>query len=113
MRVTGDQIRRPRPAQCTGDARYGDWIEALALNGIGVSIPMTLDGRVFYYSDYNLGGGHKEDFDASRAWSCCSGTRPQAVADYADLVYFHDRDNLYVNLFTPARPSLHYFSEGL
>ena len=35
-------------------------------------------------------------------WSCCTGTRPQAVAEYTDLVYFHDADNLYVNLFTPS-----------
>ena len=35
-------------------------------------------------------------------WSCCTGTRPQAVADYADLVYFHDADTLHVNLFTPS-----------
>ena len=39
--------------RCTGDARYGDWVERLAINGIGASIPMTADGRVFYYSDYN------------------------------------------------------------
>ena len=84
----------------TGDARYGDWIERLVLNGIGASIPMTPDGRVFYYSDYNLHGGTKRNTDFG--WSCCTGTRPQAVADYADLVYFRDADTLYVNLFTPS-----------
>ena len=84
----------------TGDARYGDWVERLVLNGIGASIPMTRDGRVFYYSDYCLHGATKRLTDFG--WSCCTGTRPQAVADYADLVYFHDADNLYVNLFTPS-----------
>ena len=84
----------------TGDARYGDWVERLAINGLGASIPMTRDGRVFYYSDYNLHGGTKRNIDFG--WSCCTGTRPQAVADYHDLVFFHDADNLYVNLFTPA-----------
>jgi DUF1680 family protein len=85
---------------CTGDARYGDWAERLAINGIGAGIPMTADGRVFYYSDYNPHGGAKRNYE--RGWSCCAGTRPQAVADYCDLIYFKDRDNLYVNLFAPS-----------
>ena len=84
----------------TGDARYGDWIEKLVFNGIGASIPMTADGRVFYYSDYNLYGGTKRDIDFG--WSCCTGTRPQAIADYYDLIYFRDAQNLYVNLYTPS-----------
>ena len=85
---------------CTGDARYGDWAERLAINGIGAGTHTTADGRVFYYSDYNPRGGTKRNYD--RGWSCCTGTRPQAVADYCDLVYFKDRDNLYVNLFAPS-----------
>ena len=84
----------------TGDAKYGDWVERLALNGIGASIPMSADGRVFYYSNYNPHGGEKRNTDFG--WSCCTGTRPQAAADCCDLVYFKDKDNLYVNLFTPS-----------
>jgi DUF1680 family protein len=84
----------------TGDARYGDWTERLLLNGIGASIPMAGDGRVFYYSGYNLGGAAKRNLNA--AWPCCSGTRPQAIADYHDLIYFRDADSLYVNLFTES-----------
>lgn len=84
----------------TGNASYGDWVERLLLNGIGASIPMTAEGHVFYYSDYCLSGGAKRNTDYG--WSCCTGTRPQAVADCADLIYFHDAENLYVNLFTPS-----------
>jgi DUF1680 family protein len=84
----------------TGDAQYGDWIERLVINGIGASIPMTDDGRVFYYSDYCLYGGAK--FLTDFGWSCCTGTRPQAVADYYDLIYFYDPQNLYVNLFASS-----------
>lgn len=84
----------------TGEARYGDWVEKLVFNGIGASLPMTKDGRVFYYSDYCPHGGAKHNTDFG--WSCCTGTRPQALADYDDLVYFHDANNLYVNLFTPS-----------
>jgi len=83
----------------TGDARYGDWIELLALNGIGASIPMDPDGGVFYYSEYNLGGSAKQNM---APWACCSGTRAQATADFHDIIFFHDEGGLYVNLFTPA-----------
>ena len=83
----------------TGDARYGDWAERLLLNAIGASIPMSADGRVMYYSDYNVHGGRKRNNDFG--WSCCTGTRPQAVADVCDLVYFHDAENLHINMFTP------------
>jgi hypothetical protein len=84
----------------TGDAKYGDWIERLVINATGASIPMDADGRVFYYSDYNLGGGVKKNHEAG--WACCSGSRTEAVTDYHDLIYFKDDDNLYVNLFTPS-----------
>lgn len=83
----------------TGDARYGDWIERLAINGIGASISSSPDGSVFYYSNYNLAGASKQNI---YPWACCTGTRPQAIADYCDLTYFHDSDSIYVNLFTPS-----------
>jgi uncharacterized protein len=84
----------------TGDARYGDWIERLAYNGIAATIPMSSDGRVFYYSDYGALGGVKRNHWG--AWSCCTGTRPMALGDLHDLVYFHDSDDVYVNLYVPS-----------
>ncbi|MHB0998373.1 MAG: beta-L-arabinofuranosidase domain-containing protein [Armatimonadota bacterium] len=84
----------------TGDARYGDWIERLVLNGISASIPSTDDGRVFYYSDYNIDGGEKRHIDIQ--WSCCTGTRPMAAADFHDIIYFKDQKGIYVNLYTPS-----------
>jgi DUF1680 family protein len=84
----------------TGDARYGDWIERLTWNGLAATIPMSADGQVFYYSDFNALGGTKQNYTAG--WSCCTGTRPMGLADLHDLVYFHDDTNLYVNLFIPS-----------
>ena len=84
----------------TGDARYGDWVELLAYNGIGASIPMNAHGGVMYYSDYNLDGGVKANTDGG--WECCTGTRPQAVADYCDQIYYKDADSLYVALYVPS-----------
>jgi uncharacterized protein len=84
----------------TGDARYGDWIERLLINGIGASLPMSADGRVMYYAGHGLSGACKTHNMPS--WACCAGTRIQAVADYHDLIFFKDGDSLYVNLYTPA-----------
>ena len=88
---------------CIGDARFGDWTERLILNGIGASLSMTPEGRVFYYSDYNTSGAFKKNIETP--WTCCTGTRPMAVADYHDLIYFHTADTLFVNLFTPSTVS--------
>lgn len=84
----------------TGDAKYGDWAERLMYNGIYASIPSTADGKVFYYSDYNLEGGEKRHIDIQ--WSCCTGTRPMAAADFHDIIYFKDEQSLYVNIYTPS-----------
>ncbi len=86
--------------QFTGEARYGDWIERLLYNGIGAALPMTPDGRNFYYSDYRLGGGMK--VYAWDTFTCCSGTYIQNIADYHNLVYLKDAEALYVNLFLPS-----------
>lgn len=84
----------------TGDARYGDWTERLVLNGIGASMPMSGDGRVLYYSDYNPAEGAK--INCVQGWSCCAGTRPEAIADYYDQIYLHSSDGLFVSLYTPS-----------
>lgn len=95
----------------TGDARYGDWAERLSINGIGGTMPMTPGGRVLYYSDYNVQGGEKVQHRAP--WSCCTGTRPQAVAELSDLAWFHDATNLYLNLFTPSTVRWQVHGESL
>jgi len=85
---------------CTGEARYGDWIERLVYNGIGAALPMTGNGETFYYGDYHTGSGTK--YYLWDHWPCCSGTYIQAVADYVNLVYFRDSSGIYVNLFVPS-----------
>ena len=85
----------------TGEARYGDWIERLLYNGIGAVLPITGNGKHFYYSDYRVAGGVK--YYARSTYTCCSGTYIQAVTDYHDLIYFHDSAALYVNLYLPSK----------
>ena len=43
----------------TGEARFGDWMERLLYNGIGAALPITENGKNFYYADYRLAGGIK------------------------------------------------------
>ena len=84
----------------TGDARFGDWVELLTYNGIGASPAMHPAGCVQYYSSYNVYNGVKANNNG--VWTCCAGTRPEAVADYCALVWFQDASALYVNLYTPS-----------
>ena len=84
----------------TGEARYGDWIERLLYNGIGSALPTLSTGKTFYYANYNVGMATKQ-YGWSN-WSCCSGTYIQDVADYHNIVYYHDDDGLYINLLLPS-----------
>ena len=88
----------------TGQAKYGDWIEKMLYNGIGAGLPIEPDGHTFYYSDYRVGGGAKV-YREDQKWCCCSGTYSQAVPDYHNLIYLHDNEGLYVNLFVPSEIS--------
>jgi len=88
----------------TGQAKYGDWVEKMFYNGIGAALPLQPDGHTFYYSDYRVVGGTKFYRD-DQLWSCCSGTYPQAIADYHNLIYLRDHESLYVNLFVPSEVS--------
>jgi hypothetical protein len=96
----------------TGEARYGDWIEKMVYNGIGAALPMSGRGDTFYYSDYNIGGAHKV-YSKWGPFPCCSGTFPQAVADYHNIIYYKDSNNLYVNLFVPSSVTWDYDGDDI
>jgi DUF1680 family protein len=84
----------------TGEARYGDWIERLLYNGIGAALPIKDRGTHMYYMDYHLGSDLK--YYSRNPFTCCSGTYFQNIAEYSNLVYFHDANALYVNLYLPS-----------
>lgn len=86
--------------QLTGEARYGDWMERLLYNGIGAALPMRGRGETFYYADYRLRDARKYYF--GDPWPCCSGTYLQSVAEYPNLLFFHDADGLNVALYVPS-----------
>lgn len=84
----------------TGDARYGDGLERVALNGLLAVREPDAGGDYPYYSSYNA--------EASKTyypqkWPCCSGTLVQGVADYVKNIYFRAVDGIAVNLYAPSR----------
>jgi DUF1680 family protein len=92
--------------QFTGEAKFGDWIERLLYNGIGAALPMGAGGKTFYYADYRLStvgtmGSARKVYHWD-CYPCCSGTYLQDVADYHNVIYFKDRQSLYVNLFVAS-----------
>ena len=84
----------------TAEGRYGDGLERIIYNALLASKDPGGDGEYFYYSDY-----HSEARKGyyKRKWPCCSGTLIQAVADYPLDIYFHTRNALFVNLYTPSQ----------
>lgn len=84
----------------TGEARFGDWIERLLYNGIGAALPIKDRGTHMYYMDYHLGSALK--YYSRNAFTCCSGTYFQNIAEYSNLVYFKEAGGLCVNLYLPS-----------
>ncbi len=88
----------------TADASYGQWTED-ALYNMTIASLETRDGYPTYYSDYSSDGGTKY-LRWDWPWACCAGTRPLVVMEYLKSIYFHDTQNLYVNLYTNSSVSL-------
>lgn len=65
-----------------------------------------------YYADYFINGGFKSVEDgrmhlsgASFEWQCCTGTFPEDVAEYANLLYYQDEEGLYISQYLPSKVS--------
>ncbi len=84
----------------TKEPDYGNWVEALLFNATAATIPMTEDGKVIYYSDYNMYGAKK--MNRQEGWTCCTGTRPLLVAEMQRLIYFEDEQDLYISQYVPS-----------
>ncbi len=83
----------------TRDSRYGDSMERVMYNTVLGARPLEPDGQAFYYADYNVNG---KRVYSNHIWPCCSGTLPQIAADYRISGYFHDGNDVYVNLYLPS-----------
>lgn len=94
----------------TGDAKYGDWAEKMLYNGCGGQPPITSEGKVMYYADYFVNGGFKSVEDGRMhengcnfEWQCCTGTFPEDVAEYSNMLYYHDEGGLYISQYLNSR----------
>ncbi|MCH9276985.1 glycoside hydrolase family 127 protein [Bifidobacterium amazonense] len=93
----------------TGEARYGAWAERMLLNCVGGQPDIKPNGELLYYANYFADGGMKSTVDRrlqregqNFRWQCCSGTFPQDVAEYANMLYYADDDALYVTQYLPS-----------
>jgi DUF1680 family protein len=102
----------------TKDAKYGDWAEMLLYNGVLSLPPITDEGKVMYYANYFLDGGIKTVLDRRYhgapaayddlqvtfhyCWQCCTGTYPQAVSEYSNMIYFLEEDAVYISQYVPS-----------
>lgn len=96
--------------QFTGDARYGDWVERMLYNGLGGQLPITKQGKIMYYASYFIDGAIKSVEDrrlfangSSFEWQCCTGTFPQDVAEYSNMLYYQSNDTLYISQYLPSK----------
>ncbi|MBI3920830.1 MAG: glycoside hydrolase family 127 protein [Armatimonadetes bacterium] len=84
----------------TGDPTYGDYYERALLNGI-LGTQRSDNGQLIYYVPLATGCAKQWGTPYDSFW-CCYGTGIESFAKLGDSLYFHDRSNLYVNLFVAS-----------
>src|ERR1051325_7346249 len=90
-------------------AEYADYYERALYNHILASQnPET--GMMCYYVP--LRSGSRRDFNSPNdSFWCCTGTGVENHGKYGDSIYFHDEQDLYVNLFIASE--LNWKAKGL
>lgn len=84
----------------TADARIADYYERALYNHIlGQQDPQS--GMVCYFLPL-LSGSHKVYSTPRNSFWCCVGSGFESHAKYAESIYYHDADGLFVNLFIPS-----------
>lgn len=84
----------------TAEAKYADYYERALYNHILASQePET--GMVTYFMPF-AAGTFKTYCDRDNSFWCCVGTGFESHAKYAEGIYYHDDNGIYVNLFIPS-----------
>lgn len=85
----------------TGEAKYAVWAERMLVNCVGGQPDIKPNGELLYYSNYFADGGMKSTVDRrlqregqNFQWQCCSGTFPQDVAEYSNMVYYFSNEGM-------------------
>ena len=82
------------------DARYAEYYERTLLNSILPSQDAS-SGMLMYYKP--LGSGWYKTFGTPRnSFWCCTGTGVESFATLGAFIYFHQENDLFVNLFIPS-----------
>jgi DUF1680 family protein len=101
---TYNMLKLTRQLFFTNPARadYMDYYEKALYNHIlGAQNPDSSHGFHCYYVPMRPGAIKTYSNDYNN-WTCCHGTGMESNTKYADSIYFHSGDNLYVNLFIPS-----------
>jgi uncharacterized protein len=87
----------------TADPKYAEYYEQALYNHIlGQQDPAT--GMIAYFLPM-LPGAHKVYSTPDSSFWCCVGSGFENQAKYGEAIYYHNQNNLYVNLFIPAELS--------
>jgi DUF1680 family protein len=93
----------------TSDVKYIDYYERNLFNHrLGAIQPQT--GLTIYFLSMSPGAWKTTCTEDQTFW-CCTGTALEDFAKLNDTIYFHDGENLYVNLFVSS--DLHWKEHGI
>ena len=83
----------------TADARYADAYMKTFYNAV-LPTQNTQNGTVVYHLP--LSSPRQKKFLSESDFRCCNGTGIEAFTHLNSNIYFHNSDNLWVNLFVPS-----------
>ena len=88
----------------TGQAKYGDWIEKMLYNGIGGGLPCNPTATPSIIPTTGSAGARKS---IARIRSGVAAPEPirKPSPTITTLIYLHDNDGIYINLFVPSEVS--------
>lgn len=97
--------------ELTGELNHMDYFERALYNHILASQDPE-SGGVTYYTSLTPGGfkSYSKVYDLNGVW-CCVGTGMENHAKYGEAIYFHNNNDLFVNLFIPSQ--LNWKEKGL
>lgn len=82
-------------------AKYGDYVERALYNDILSAIHPETGGMMYFHTQQP--GGFKTFGKNEEVFWCCTGTGMEDHVRYASSIYFHSKNDLYVNLYIPSR----------